>query len=546
MEEFGNELDGISKGNKTIVQAFHEIGVIKEAFERASRVEFKITQNQSAISDIKARMDLLSTSAYVDFKTEKLQKMIDTLVKTKFDEYASHLLIEISHKISDLEVKKLLDLKVNWSSFNEFKYTYGAIKLKLDSFIEADFNNYKIRVESELKKQREQIRENEVKTQSFLSDVQRKLSEVELKLEQVLAEEDPSVKDDQSEVDFDKMLGDLEKNIVKEDQTKLLHLKSAENTEKIKKEGGKDKRVKGNIRESYSPIAGFDVSKSERMPTEYFGSAVSPTYKKPGFDVLSRKSSITSTAGPGGLKQIGRKVMVLEKDQSEIFHEIRNFQKKFEKVEKDLKAIHDKIENINKRCDSIEENEKKLEQTFVHMLRAKDMQNKMKKNNVLVEKVPGNELLKLNKEISEKNKRIVQLDHYLKYIVSEVDYLKQSQNEKFRSFQESLNSFERDKRNQDKEVCNLKTNFSMIESGLSDVRSGSGGIEDSMYLKAPLTELMKERDFFGMKVRRKSQDVVGSLGEESKVSDRMSVMRNRRGMSATPKVSMQSKVVFVV
>lgn len=544
MEELGNELDAISKGNKTIVQAFHEIGLIKEAFERANRVEFKIGQNQSAISDLKARMDLLSTSAYVDFKTEKLQKMIDMLVKTKFDEYTSHLLIEISHKISDLEVKKLLDQKVNWSSFNEFKYTYGAIKLKLDSFIEADFNNYKIRVESELKKQQEQIRENEIKTKNFLLDVQNKMIEVEMKLEQVLAEEDPSVKDNQSEVDFDKMLGDLEKNIIKEDQTKILNLKSVENIEKHKKDSIKDSKNKRNFKEPKSPITGFDVSKSERMPTEYFGSAVSPTYKKPGFDVLSRKSSITSTAGPGGLKQIGRKVMTLEKDQSEIFHEIRNFQKKFEKVEKDLKTIHDKIENINKRCDSIEENEKKLEQTFVHMLRAKDMQNKMKKNNVLIEKVPGDELIKLNKEINEKNKRIAQLDHYLKYIVSEVDFLKQNQSEKFRSFQESLNSFERDKRNQDKEVCNLKTNFSMIESGLSDAKSV--GIEDSMYLKGPLTELMKERDFFGMKVRRKSQDVVGSLADESKVSERISVMRNRRGMSATPKVSMQSKVVFVV
>lgn len=535
MEELSADLQGISKGNKTIAQAFHEIGIIKEAFEKTSRIEFKINQNQSAINEIRARMELLSTSAYVDFKAEKLQKMIDMLVKTKFDEYTSHLLIEISHKISDLEAKKLLDQKVSWASFNEFKNTYGATKLKLDSFIEADFNNYKIRVESELKKQQEEIKQNHLKTQAFLQEVHNKMQEVEQKLEQVLAEEEPSVKDNQSEVDFDKMLGELEKNLIKEDPAKLINLKSAESVERP------NNKKSFVIKEPRSPIVGFEA-RSERMPTEYFGSAVSPTYKKP--DIMSRKSSITSTAGPGGLKQIGRKVMVLEKDISEIFHEIRNFQRKFLGIEKDVKGTQDGIGNLGKRCDDIEEGQKKLEQTFIYRLRAKDMQNTMKKNNVMVEKIPGEELVKLNKEISQKNKKIVQLDSYLKYIVSEVEYMKHNQNEKFKTFQESLNTFEREKKNQDREVHTLKTNFSMIESGLSDGKSAA--IEDSMYLKAPLNELMKEREFFGMKGRRKSQDIVGMLQDESKNSERVSVMRNRRGMSATPKVNTQNKVMFVV
>ena len=161
MDDLCQDIDNIGKGSQSIAKAFKEIQLVKEAFEKSGRIEYKINQNQQAISELKARMELLSTSAYVDFKTEKLQRMIDVLVKTKFDEYTSHLLIEISHKISDLEVKKLLEQKVNWNSFNEFKNIYGAIKLKLDTFVEADFNNYKLKVEGELRRHQEEIKFNQ-------------------------------------------------------------------------------------------------------------------------------------------------------------------------------------------------------------------------------------------------------------------------------------------------------------------------------------------------------------------------------------------------
>ena len=95
MDDLCQDIDNIGKGSQSIAKAFKEIQLVKEAFEKSGRIEYKINQNQQAISELKARMELLSTSAYVDFKTEKLQRMIDVLVKTKFDEYTSHLLIVI-------------------------------------------------------------------------------------------------------------------------------------------------------------------------------------------------------------------------------------------------------------------------------------------------------------------------------------------------------------------------------------------------------------------------------------------------------------------
>ena len=541
MDDLYQDIDNIGKGSQTIAQAFKEIQLVKEAFEKSSRIEYKINQNQQAISELKARMELLSTSAYVDFKTEKLQRMIDLLVKTKFDEYTSHLLIEISHKISDLEAKKLLEQKVNWASFNEFKNTYGAIKLKLDTFVEADFNNYKLRVEGDLKRHQEDIKKNQDVNRAEIEAIKGKMQEVEDKLEQIVAEEEPSVKDNQSDVDFDKLIGDMEKNLVSEDSPgKLINLRSVESAQKVSRS---ELVRKNSLKEPKSPITGFDC-RSERVPTEFFGSAVSPTYKKPSLDVLSRRSSVISTSQPGGIKQIGRKVLTLEKDLGDVFHELHSFKKKFDKFDKDQKILLEKIENLHKRCDFIEDSTKKLEQSFVYRLRAKDMQNKLKKNRVLIEKIPGDDLVKLNKELSEKNKRISQLDHYLKYLVTEVEFLKHSQTEKFKTFQESLNVIEREKKHQDKEFHTLKTNFSMIESGLSDGMSKIN--EESSLLKAPMSEIMRERDFSNVRIRRRSQDAGRLSVDDSKSNEKVSVVRSKRGSSATPKVSVQSKVVFII
>ena len=541
MDELYQNIDNICKGSQTIAQAFKEIKLVKEAFEKSDRIEYRINQNQQVISELKARMELLSTSAYVDFKTEKLQRMIDVLVKTKFDEYTSHLLIEISHKISDLEVKKLLEQKVNWNSFNEFKNIYGAIKLKLDTFVEADFNNYKLKVEGELRRHQEEIKFNQDLNRAEIEAIKAKMFQVEDKLEHIVAEDEPSVKDNQSEVDFDKMIGDIEKNMIPEDSPKkLINLRSAESGQKALRS---ELIPKNNLKESNSPIAGFD-SPSEQLPTEYFGTAVSPTYRKPSLDVQSRRSSAISASKPGGIKQIGQKVLTLEKGISEVFHEIHSFKQKFQKLDNDLKSLLEKIEEFHKRCDLIEESTKKLEQTFIYRLRAKDMQNELKKNRVLIEKIPADDLAKLNKEISEKNKRISQLDHYLKYLLTEVEFLKHNQMEKFKSFQESLNAMERDKKHQDKEFHTLKTNFSMIESGLSDGMSRIN--EDSSLLRPPTNEVMRERDFSNVTIRRRSQDSERISADYSRSHEKVAAIRAKRGSSATPKISVQSKVLFII
>ena len=551
MNQITAEIIEIPKGNKTLVEAFKELDLVKEAFLRSSRIEEKILKNESAISEIRSRLEVVSTYSYVDTKTEKLQSMIDTMVKAKFDEYTSHILFEINRKANDSDLKKLLELKVNWPAFIELQRTYGGIKLKLDSHVDSEFLSYKLRVEEEFKKQQELIQSNYKFSTDEIKDLKLKFEDLLVKVQEVLADEEIS-KEDQSEEDFEKMMDDLENQII----PPFPYVKSPEklaqrrDSNEIPMLFSKSPTKNLSYKESKSPLVGFiEPERLERRSTEIFGDAFSPSYRKSKQETCTRKNSIASSiTGGGGIKQIGRKVATMEKDITDIYQEIQNFTKKFKEFDREIQQIHEKIIQINKRCDQIEEFEKKMESTFVSRLRNKDMQNKLKKDKVLIEKIPDNELLKLNKEISEKNKRIMQMDHCLKYLITEIDYLKSNQNSKFKDFQQSLECLERDNKNKDKEFNSLKTNFSQIECNLSE--NINKNIEEIFIPRPVYSASIRARENDSkIKIRRKSQDSTIHLKEELnkliEMTEKIPIKNNYRGKSITPKVRQQTKAFLV-
>lgn len=549
MDQVTSEILGISKGNKTLAEAFKELGLVREAFEKASRIEQKILENESSISEIRSRMALLSTSAYVDTKAEKLKSMIDSMVKSKFDEYTSHILFELNRKVNDSDAKKDFEGKVNWGAFNDLKHVYGAIKLKLDTHVDMEFVNYKGKVNDQFEKNRNEIKKNHEETKGDVAILRVQFEELNRKVEEVLAEDEESVKSDQSIEDFEKMIKELERNIAPESVEKSIE-KNRNNFTPGNKEISMSSVVnhtyKSSCKESKSPLVGFlEPDRLDKTSVEYFGDNFSPSYRKSRQEVFSRKSSVVSTTG-GGLKQIARKIPVIEKDITEIFQELRLLPKMFQEINSEIKKIYKEIEEINKRCDRIEEFEKKMEFNFVNRLRNKDMQNKLKKNNVLFNKVPGEELEKLYKEVQVKNKRIIQMDHCLKYLITEVDFLKASQLSRFREFEESLTVLEKDTKYKEKELNSLKSGFSQIECTISEnIAKNYEEITRPVYSAKTTDSRMNKR--------RNSQDSSKYFKEEwSKILANTEKNKNnkekekprQRISSATPKISLQPKQFF--
>lgn len=555
MDEITAEIIGIPKGNKSLATALQELDLIKEAFQRSSRIESKILTNESAISDLQSKLNLLSTTNYVDSRFEKLQSMIDTMVKSKFDEYTSHILFEISRKVNDTDIKKALDLKVNWATFNDLKHMYGSMKMKLDTHIDVEFERYKARVNEEMNKQQEKIMQSQHQITNQLEGLSLKCENLEVKVQEVLAEDENSDEIDESDIDFDKMLTDLEKNVVPQGGVeKTMPMKAMfEETEKVNT-GNKPEIIvsslrnqgrKSTLKESRTPLVGFlEPEKEERKSTEYFGESFSPSYRKSHQEIVTRKSSMASASGGGGLKQLIRKIAVIEKDLFELFDYIRSFQGKFIQIEEDTKNIYTKLDYLNFRCNTIEEFEKTMEQNFINRLRIKDMQNQMKKNNIQIEKIPDDDLARLSKEISEKNKRIVQMENYMKYLITEVDYLKQNQSTKFRDFQETLIILEREKKTHEREVNSLKSNMSHFENTYSEYLPKMNEEIGRNIISA--SDLNRDRDQ-ATRSRRKSQDSVKTCKDDRNRGisfDISKIVTHKRVSSATPKVLIKSKNLF--
>ena len=564
MDSLTSDILGIPKGSRSLAEAFKELELVREAFQRASRIEHKILENESSISQIQGRMELLSTTSYVDTKTEKLKIMIDSMVKSKFDEYTSHILFELNRKINDFDAKKLIDGKVNWGAFNDLKNIYGTLKLKVDTHVDMEFVNYKGKVSEEFQNQRKEFMEKHKDSTREIEDLRQKFDELMEKVQEVLAEDEESVKSMKSEEDFEKMMIDLEKHILPEsprersikkiDSDKPSRLNTLPN-----KEASISPLINPSIRKSVyketsSPLVGFvDPEIADVKNTEFFGGSVSPTYRKSRQEVYSRKSSVTSTTG-GGIKQLSRKLAVMEKDISDIFIDLRGDKKKFEEILKEIKKIHQQIADLNNRCDRMEEFEKKMEFNFVNRLRNKDMQNTLKKNNVLFERLPDEDISKLQKEIQIKNKKIVQMDYCLKYLVTEIDFLKSSHQSKFKDLQEGLSNLEKGVKHKEKDSNMLRSTYSNLEHPVSEALirpQEEPHVARPAFSASHHNKNETESECRGQ-MRRKSQDPSKHLKEEwskllagaEKVSEKPQVRTNHRVSSATPKVSNQGRLLF--
>lgn len=150
MDNFIEELASVTKGQKTIAVALQELEIVKEAFIRSSRIEKKITMHDSDISEIKAKMDLLSNQSYINSKSSEIKDFIENLVKSKLEEFSYSIVQDLSKKISEDEVKRQLDSKVSMSEHGKLKNNIESLKFKLNSYLDVEYPAHKAKMQNKL------------------------------------------------------------------------------------------------------------------------------------------------------------------------------------------------------------------------------------------------------------------------------------------------------------------------------------------------------------------------------------------------------------
>ena len=387
MDKYADDVAAVAKGHKCIAEALNELEVVKEAFMRSSRIEKKIIDHDTEISEIRSKMQLLSTYSYVNSKNNEFYNCVESIVKSKLDEYTFQIMFELSKKVDEKDFKKQLELKVSNPDFYGLKNSLANAKLKLDTFMDVEYPAHKAKMQTSL---------------VDLAGGSEKMLELASNMEKLT----------ESNENFTKQIKEINEKLAK-------------------------------------------PKKSEKKKLE----------KK-----QNKIIEITNQVEGGQL--LYEKIDDIEKNVKNIFNENLSSKTKFLYVEEVIKSILKQLERLGNEQARLEKVIKDQELKCIERMRLKDMQNQMKNDRIIFEKLPGDEIKKLHKEINEKNKRIVIIENNLKQFITEVEFVKNIQ----KDLKEKVGEIEKFKNIQGVEINSLKHEIEELESTLNESVKKSGEV----------------------------------------------------------------------
>lgn len=381
MDKYAEDIAAVSKGQKCIAEALNELEAVKEAFKRSSRIESKILDHDVEIAEIKTKMEMLSTYSYVNSKNNEFYSCVESIVKSKLDEYTFQIMFELSKKVDEKDFKKQLDLKVSNPDFYSLKNLVNNTKLKLDTFADVEFPAHKAKI-----------------------------------------------------------------------QTGLLDLA-----------GGSEKllEITNNLTSLTETCNNFskqiqEINEKLSVPQKKEKKKVEHITRQKIFEIKNQEG--------GGERLLYEKLDDIEKNINNIFNENLSSRTKFLYVEEVVKSILKQLERLGNEQVRLEKMIKDQEIKFIECLRLKDMQGELKKDRIKIEKLPGDEIKKLHKEIQEKNKRIVIIENNLKQFITEVEHVKCVQ----KDLKIKVGVMECGKRKQGDEANFVKSEVEGLENNLNE------------------------------------------------------------------------------
>ena len=382
MDDHVENLDSVRKEQRSIVEAIKELDAAKEAFKRSSRIEKKISSHETEIENIKKRMEFLTTYSYVNSKRMEFINSVEQIVRGRLDEFYFQLGFDLNKKMSESEAKKIFETKVPWTEFIGLRNTVNALKLKVDSYIDVEAIEQRLKVNHLFDK----IKEGGNEDLETLLKVQ----------------------------EHDTKMQELEKRVLKVEKKKPVALKEVIKTT-------------------------TEIHKSQESPKDL---------------VLPQK-----------VKNIKKTVKNLSKDNTATQVKIKDF-------EETLKHLTNEIKRLDEDIGSSKKLMKEIEDRFVSCLRANSIQKQYRKDKIVIEKISDNNFNILSKELKEKNKRIATLENSMKFMNTEVEFMKYNLGPKIKDIQGFLGSIDKIQKTQ--ENCGTKSGFNTEENevaGPSPVRS---------------------------------------------------------------------------
>jgi hypothetical protein len=455
--EFSEQIGNIPKGRLSISEALSQLDAVKQGFKATENIKQSLDRSQLEMSSIKNSITQMVSMSYFNTRLNEIFDKIDKSIQSKFDDFSSIYFSQLNSKISVENIETYLNKKVGWVPFNTLNQTVGSLQTRFEKHLYSEFEGFKTKVKLELANKATESRGLDITNEDF-SQLKTRVTGIEQKLEEMFMEED-GLQDDEdydSQEEMDNMMEDIDLVAKREDidegetednqstspeiLTDPTPFKSEAN---LNTETASIDPVAFNEPEKRTENLKLEIDKPNSRNSRARGSSIggeSKAMQRRG----SKESSIAASrgiGGPGGLKQINRKITGLQKEIDNYKLDLEENKKYSEKLEEEILKSKNYTESLENKVKDMFKTLDVMEASFIRALRRNGIDKKIKPKELAVH-IPHKGLENLEKSIEDKFKRLITLETSLDKVNADTSQLKKFYKEKINEIISSLKNFD--------------------------------------------------------------------------------------------------------
>lgn len=214
---------------------------------------------------------------------------------------------------------------------------------------------------------------------------------------------------------------------------------------------------------------------------------------------LSRKNSMVSSrsgtgagaAGPGGMRQINKKLTSLQKELDGYKLALDESKQTLLDYQAELAQAYEKIASVRGECQEVENRRQGMEISFIKALRRNGVERKKATKNVAVANINAKQMGDIKKQIEEKGKKILSMTTYVEKMAADTQVMKDVQKSKINEVIQYVKYLDDARTSLTKEFSSIVSTVKQIEANL---KSNIASVEKEVAtIQGPIVDLISEQ-----------------------------------------------------
>ena len=264
-----------------------------------------------------------------------------------------------------------------------------------------------------------------------------------------------------------------------------------------------EKVERSEVVERRSIVQEIDTSRAKSRSSIEIDNNESPLKRNRGSSradnqTLTRKNSMASSMGGnmagggvnGGLRQMNKKVMGLQKDLEGYKSSLDQMTINLQDIRDEFVRVYEKIDSVLNRAEEIEVKRQGMEMSFIKALRRAGMDKKQKKTQVSAQ-IDSAELRRIHEKINRKNKKIKSMTTYVEKAAADIMIMKDKHNGKINEIVKSIKFLDEARTSNVQQIKIVAEEVKKVEKSM---KGNIDNVQDQIKtLQGPLTDLISDQ-----------------------------------------------------